>query len=145
MIERRRSRLRTMEAMAALCAARLLVETIPFNRWRNLLGSTAEGAIPDPAKPEKAKRLAADVEWAAKKLPFATKCLPRAMALSWLLRRQGLAHAIVIAVRPADPQTRNRLHAWVEIDGDRILGSLPGPWIELLQIGAKSGPAATFD
>lgn len=125
--------------MAALCAARILVETIPFNRWHNMLGSTAGGAIPDPARPEKAKRLAADVEWAAKRLPFATKCLPRAMALSWMLRRQGLAHAIVIAVRPADRrESPDTLHAWVEMGGERIIGNLPGPWVELLQIGTKN-------
>lgn len=122
----------------ALSIAWLLIETIPFNRWRTLLGSTAGGAISDPAKSEKAKRLAADVEWAAKRLQFATKCLPRAMALSWMLRRRGLAHAIVIAVRPADRrQSLDALHAWVEMDGERIIGNLPGPWIELLQIGAK--------
>ena len=125
--------------MMALCAARLLVETTPFSWWRSRLGSTADAANPARADSEMARRLAADVEWAATRLPFETKCLPRAIALSWMLRRQGLAHAIVIAVRPADRrQSPDALHAWVETDGEKIIGDLPGPWIELLQIGAKT-------
>lgn len=138
MTEKWRSRLRTAEAMVALSAARLLIETVPFNRWRDLLGSTAGEADQLPAMKERAQRLAAHVEWAATKLPFATKCLPRAMALSWMLRRQRLAHAMVLAVRPADRrQSPDALHAWVELDGQKIMGDLPGPWIEFLRIGAK--------
>ena len=85
-----------------------------------------------------ASQLAADVDWAAKRLPFTTKCLPRAIALSWLLRRKQIGHMVVIAVRP--PQLRNSsddLHAWVEVARKRIIGDLPGPWVEILRIGGQ--------
>ena len=60
------------------------------------------------------------------------------MALSWLLRRHRLAHTMVIAGRPADRrQSPDALHAWVEMEGEKIIGNLPGPWIEFLRIGAK--------
>ena len=62
MIERWRWRswLRTAQAMVALSLARLLVETIPFHRWRNMLGPTAENADQLPLASDKAKYLAAD-------------------------------------------------------------------------------------
>ena len=89
------------------------------------------------ADPAGARKLAADVEWAARRLPFGTKCLPRAMALSWMLRGKSLPNTVVIAVRPNQlRQSPDALHAWVEVEGETILGELPGPWIETLRIGA---------
>ena len=124
-------RLRTLRAATALCLARLTVACVPFDRWRNSLGA-ATGAKSEG----EARRLAADVEWAAKRLPFETKCLPRAMALSWMLRRRHIAHAMVFAVRPAEMRhAADALHAWVEVDGATVLGNLPGPWIETLRVG----------
>lgn len=131
-----RPKCRTAAAMARLSLARLLVTAIPFGRWQNRLGlgpTHADG----PADLHRARRFAADVEWAAKRLPFPTKCLPRAMALSWMLRRKRIEHSVVFAVRPADSrESAEALHAWVEIDGQKILGDLSGPWIETLRLGA---------
>jgi hypothetical protein len=124
-------RKRTLKAMAALVKARLTVAWVPFERWRNSLGAT-RGSQPGA----QARQLAADIEWAAKKLPFDTKCLPRAMALSWMLRRRGILHAIVFAVRPREMRdSGDALHAWVEVEGVPILGYLPGPWIETTRLG----------
>ena len=59
------------------------------------------------------------------------------MALSWILRTQGIAHSVVFAVRPEPQRTReDPLHAWVEVSGEPILGELPGPWIETLRLGS---------
>ena len=121
--------------MAALCAARLAVAALPFNWWSGRLGGpdredvAARGDV-DP------RRLAAHVEWAAKLLPFSTKCLPQAMALSWMLRAKGVGHELVFAARPLEQRgSSDSLHAWVEVGGERIIGDLPGPWIETLRLG----------
>ena len=118
--------------MALLCAARLSIEFLSFERWRSTLGPDAA-----PKNDEsEARQLARHVERAASLLPFRTKCLPRAIALSWMLRKERIAHAIVIAVRPRDSHDSvNRLHAWVEAGNAVILGDLPGPWIETLRLG----------
>jgi hypothetical protein len=117
--------------MALLSWARLLVALVPFARWRTSLGST----VPRAGSEVEAKRLADDIEWAAKRLPFETKCLPRAMALSWMLRRNRINHSVVIAVRPSELRnSADALHAWVEVDGARILGDLPGPWAEIARL-----------
>jgi hypothetical protein len=123
--------------MLILCYARLLIAWVPLRRWRDSLGwtSLAKGNPPDSLAA--ARKLAAHVEWAAVRLPFQIKCLPQAMGLSWMLRHKGIRHAVVIAVRPADLRgSADALHAWVEVDSQRILGDLPGPWVEALRLGA---------
>ena len=138
-------RLRTLRAMSLLCGARLTIAFVRFDRWRDLLGCEGNGSHISPQERAVAEQAAADVEWAASRLPFATKCLPRAMALSWLLRSRHIAHSLVFAVRPADMRgSADALHAWVEVGGARILGDLPGPWLETLRLGARSaGGVAT--
>jgi hypothetical protein len=119
--------------MALLCGARLLVDWVLLARWRRSLGLSA-GVSGDDART--AWATAADVEWAAKRLPFETKCLPRAMAVSWLLRRERIGHAVVVAVRPPEMRgSDDALHAWVEVAGETLVGDLPGPWIETLRLG----------
>ncbi|HXG80459.1 MAG TPA: lasso peptide biosynthesis B2 protein [Sphingomicrobium sp.] len=130
-----RPKLRTAAAMTRLCWAQLLVSWIPFKYWRHRLGfRDIDGNRPSATQAD-ARRLAADVQWAAKRLPFETKCLPRAMALSWILRRKRIGHTVVIAVRPSEHrQSPDALHAWVEVDGGIMLGDLPGPWVETLRL-----------
>jgi hypothetical protein len=121
--------------MARLCWARLLVEWVPFDRWTRSLGLAIDDGGDSASTQDQARKLAADVEWAAKRLPFQTKCLPRAMALSWMLRRRRIGHAVVIVVRPSQlRQSPDALHAWVEVGGHKILGDLPGPWIETARL-----------
>lgn len=129
-----RLRARTLEAMALLCGARLLIGFVPFRRWRGALGwAGAEAANAGALLPA---MLARHVERAASRLPFETKCLPRAMALSWMLRRRGIGHAIVLAARPASRRDAgDDLHSWVEKGGFTLIGELPGPWIEVWRTG----------
>lgn len=120
--------------MVLLLAARLLVAAVPFRIWRNWLGGRADPPyrVDVPA----ARRLAAQIERAAWRLPIAIKCLPQSMALSWLLRRARLTHSVLFAVRPPDRRDgRDDLHAWVETNGETVLGDLPGPWLRLLEQG----------
>lgn len=118
--------------MTALSAARLVVAFAPFDRWSGTLGRSGGSA----RKLAEAQRLARQVDWAAHKLPFETRCLPRAIALSWLLRRRNIGHAVVFAVRPAEHRGKaDALHAWVEIGGTKLIGELPGPWLQTLRLG----------
>lgn len=123
--------------MIRLCRAELLVRWVPFNRWSDCVGFDAGLVDPPGSRLDEARRLAADVAWAAKRLPFSTRCLPRAMALSWMLRRKKIGHAVVIAVRPSQlRQSPDALHSWVEVGEEKILGDLPGPWIETARLGS---------
>ena len=127
----------TVQAMALLCLARLLVAHVPLRMWRQSLGQDCpkQSAPPDPKGIEPAKRLAGHVERAASRLPFETKCLPRAMALAWMLRIRGFSYAFKLASRPLLTRSgRDDLHAWVEAGGIAILGRIPGPWIIVLSL-----------
>lgn len=123
--------------MLLLCAARLAVGLIPFGRWRGTLGriDSEPGGTAGPGTIPQARRLAAHVERAATRLPFVTKCLPRAMALAWLLQRASLPYCLKLAIRPAARRgTIDDLHAWVESAGAVVIGELPGPWIVILTL-----------
>ena len=131
--DRRSSRLRTATAMVALCWARLVIAMLPFRWWRNTLGGNCGSAGADVGR---SRTFAAHVDWAAKLLPISTKCLPRAMALSWILRKRHIGHCLVFAVRPPGQRgADDQLHAWIEVAGERILGDLPGSWVETLRLG----------
>ena len=120
--------------MGWLCLARGLVALAPLRLWRGRLGLAGGAGAPFL---DRAARLARHVERGAARLPFPSKCLPQAMALSWMLRRRRIAHALIFAVRP--PQLRGfteGLHAWVEVAGKCLIGDLPGPWIVSLRLGA---------
>lgn len=132
-----RQRARTARAMAWLCLAWVLVRIAPFRLWRKFLGGSAkETGAGGADRLQQAVRAARRVERAAMRLPFETKCLPRAMALSWILRGQRVPHGLVIAIRPPGQRSGDdTLHAWVETDGRIVLGELPGPWHEIYSAG----------
>lgn len=120
--------------MLLLLAARLLIAAVPFRIWRKWLGGQAR--VQNRVDALAARRLAAHIERAAYRLPITIKCLPQAMALSWQLRRSGLAHSIVFAVRPPSHRDgRCDLHAWIEVGSKVVLGDLPGPWLRMLDQG----------
>jgi hypothetical protein len=125
--------------MVLLCRARLLIAVVPLRWWRASLGFPGTGP-PDAAQRRETRRLASHVLRGAARLPGSTRCLAQAMALSALLRRARLPHAVVIAARPSGFRgDGDRLHAWVEQSGERVIGDLPGPWIETLRLGASAG------
>lgn len=126
-------RLRTLEAMAELVRAHIAIAALPLPRWsrRFALSGTAE-----TAQIALARCLAAHVVRGAGRLPIASKCLPQALALSRMLRRRGVPHRLIVAVRPAAARGRgDDLHAWIELAGQTVLGELPGPWLPVLSLG----------
>ncbi len=142
-----RLRRRTLRAMALLCVAQAAVKLVPFRYWRATLGQPGPGAgtpehgdIAAAGRAGPARRIAVHVERGAARLPFAAKCLPRAMVLCWLLRRAGVAYTLRIAARPSATQCANlaadddTLHAWVEAEDTIVIGALPGPWLVMLNL-----------
>lgn len=112
--------------------ARLLVAVVPLPRWQQHFGL---GGAARPGAVAAAHRCARHVDRAALRLPLECKCLPRAMALSRMLRRRRVPHRLTIAVRPlAERAGRDDLHAWIEVGGETVIGDLPGPWIPLLAL-----------
>ena len=126
--------------MAALCRAKLQIAVVPLRYWRGSVGgrqSPPSDRVDAENGLKSGRSIAQQVMWAAHKLPFQTTCLSHAMALSWLLRRRSIRHVVVFAARPAGQRAEtDALHAWVEVGGKRIIGDLPGPWLETLRLGS---------
>lgn len=119
-------RARTLRAAALLCLANLIIACLPLKLWRGRIGLYGNVSAKDLGD---ANREAAHIARAAWRLPFSGRCLPQAMALSWRLRRQRIAHSVIMAVRPPDLRGgEDALHAWVEVEGEIVLGELAGPW-----------------
>ena len=124
--------MRTLNAIVLLCPAWFLVRYVSFDKWQRSLGFAG---TPSSEQAMEARRLAAHIDRAASLLPFPTKCLPRAIALSWMLRRRRIGHAVVIAVRPPPlRESPDALHAWVDVGGNKVVGDLSGPWLETLRL-----------
>lgn len=134
-----RLRVRTLEAAIRLCQAQWYVRCVPLGKWRRHLERRVCHA-PAPAQPDQetareGRRLAIHVERAAQRLPFATKCLPRAVALAAMLRARNIPYSLCIATRPARIRTgTDDLHAWISVAGRIVIGELPGEWHILLDI-----------
>ncbi|MBC2664625.1 lasso peptide biosynthesis B2 protein [Novosphingobium flavum] len=129
---RRRHRARVAEAALWLVAARLLVSFVPLARWQSTLGQRVPPDAPMPAPGEeqalRSRRAGRAVERAARLLPLELKCLPRAMALQWMLRRRRIASRLMIGILPAGQRgSVDDLHAWVISGTDIVIGELPLP------------------
>lgn len=132
-----RWRLLVAEALGWLILARLLVAGPRLGRWRRWLGPVA--AQPLAEAPNAADRcLAAAVERAAARLPGGARCLPRAMALHWMLRRRTRPSQLVIATLPGSKRGGlDSLHAWIETGGEILIGALDQPFQPLVRFGAS--------
>lgn len=127
------SKSRTAEAILFLSISKFLIEFVQLKHWVKFLGQ--QGSSSDEAS-DMGYRYARYVDHAAKFLPFEVICLPRAMALSLMLRRRSIPHTLVIAARPIARRTEGgRLHAWIECAGKTVIGEIPGPWIQVFRTG----------
>jgi len=130
----------SLEAITLLLAARLLIVAVPFGRWRRLLGQPVSGgeagASPAPGPDPLDRYLARAVDRAADRLPLQLKCLPRAMALHWMLGRRGRVSRFVIGALPTSSRAGSHdLHAWVEVGRVFLIGqtdSLHAPVFSLM-------------
>ena len=122
----------TVEAMAWLILARLLIARVAFGRWRPWLGTPIAPLADDAGQRLDAnlaaRRLARAVVRAAGRLPGESRCLARAMALQWMLRSRGLGGVIRIGVLPGSVRgSLDDLHAWVVRLGEVLIGADAGP------------------
>ena len=104
--------------MAALLTARLLVAVVPFGRWRGSLGRILDAPDPPAGDLLALTPLLDAHRRALARWPGEFKCLTRAIALHWMLRRRGIASVLSIGALPRRGRgTIDDLHAWVSVNG----------------------------
>ena len=100
--------------MLQLAASRFLMKFVKLKIWRKALGR--QGLAPAD-QIERGIKYARHVNHAAQHLPFEVLCLPLAMALSFMLRRRSIPHAIhpekaprncLVALRTSFERTEDR-------------------------------------
>lgn len=116
-----------IQVITYLAAAFCLIRLVRFGRWRNWLGAqvTADaarstGAVPDD-RMYRARICGRIVARMAARSPIELVCLPKSMALHWLLHREKIPSQLHIGVEAGQPAADVRgLHAWVEVGGAEI-------------------------
>jgi Transglutaminase-like superfamily len=111
------------EAVILLLIARLLIRFDPLRWWRASLGRV--GPCPHLCGKRSNRQVVRAVIRATQRLPLEMICLPRAMAVQWMMRRRQPS-ALVFGTLPERGTANLRaLHAWVEVDAEIIIGNDP--------------------
>ena len=139
-----RARGATLEAMAWLIAARVLIARVRFGRWRGWLGAPVAAEPGDPRlrieENLPRRRLARAVMRGAARVPGECRCLAQAMALQWMLRRRGLGGVIHLGVLPGDKRGGlDDLHAWVTHANEVLVGASDEPHCALFVAANPDG------
>jgi hypothetical protein len=112
---------RSRQAMLALAVSRAAVELVPFALIRRALGLVeGNGGQGEQLHRGTASEIEAAVAAAARRLPWASSCLARAVAAVWLLRRARLPAALTLGVGLEGGSAG--AHAWVEAGGVVVTG-----------------------
>lgn len=101
-------------AAVLLAATRILLAILGLDRTRRLLATKRECRV----DARRAEQLARAMILASHRVPFATTCLDRAVALWWLLSRERIGAVLRIGVRKTATLSA---HAWIEHDGRVLL------------------------
>jgi hypothetical protein len=99
-------------ALAVLPVAGLGLRWLGLRRVQALLGATASGAANRAGHAEETAWL---LSVAARHGPYRASCLPTALTLKWLLRRQGIDADLRLGVRKVAGCLE--AHAWLEREG----------------------------
>ncbi|MDE2596733.1 MAG: lasso peptide biosynthesis B2 protein [Sphingomonadales bacterium] len=131
----------TLEAALLLVLARALIAMVSFGSWRHWLGrlqASGTAASGDTVPMAQDWRIASAVERACWRLrPLAMKCLPRAMALHWMLQRRNRPSVLALAIlAPQARGTLDDLHAWVEVGTAVLIGASEKPYAVLARFGS---------
>ena len=117
-----------VEAFVFLGMARFAVLCLPFRVLSRSLGTHMEESSrnTDPLEARTARLVGQAVRSAANNTPWASVCLPQAVACQWMLKRRGLAGTLYLGVKIAPDSPKGLLaHAWLRC-GSRILTGADG-------------------
>ena len=112
-----------------LLGVRIGLACISFQRLRTILESfsqqkPSESSHSNSLEEQKVKQIIWAVERSTKFMPGGAKCLAKALTTQVLMERRGLICEFKIGVAK-NQQDELEAHAWIERDGQVIMGALP--------------------
>jgi Transglutaminase-like superfamily len=111
--------------MVLLVLAKFLIHHVRFGWWRASLGAVGKVAQ-QPTSPAIISHVVGAVFRATQRLSGDYVCLPRAMAVQWMLARRGTPSTLVFGIaRDMGQGQLHDLHAWVEVGGVIVIGAMP--------------------
>nr|WP_295930378.1 lasso peptide biosynthesis B2 protein [uncultured Dyadobacter sp.] len=112
-----------LKAAVCLSCIKIGLTVLPFSMFRKIFHwFTATSEVTEVPQ-VKIDRLVWAVDTAANLLPFELLCLPRALAVKYLLRKApSMTLEIGIEVNPAK---HFEAHAWIEQNGNIVIGQWP--------------------
>jgi len=114
-----------VEALLWLTLARLAIPAVPFRRIAPLLGRTMEETPFHVTEgPPVAEGVSQAIRTAADHAPWKSRCLVRAVAAQWMLKRRGIGSTLYLGVSKEDTKVMSA-HAWVRC-GDKFLTGAVG-------------------
>lgn len=121
-----------VEAALLLEATKLGMWLLPFETPRRLLAR-----MPGARHAARAEGVARAVEAASRGAPGVKTCLAQALAAQAMLARRGCPALLHIGVTKGE-QGRLQAHAWVESEGEAVLGApKPGRYTTLASFKAR--------
>lgn len=117
-----------LEALATIWWFKLVLKTMPFRRYRHLLEPESR-TEPRPLGFERIAEVVWAVDRVSRRWAETLDCLPRALTVQRMLRRRGTSCRVRLGVAAAGAAAPTgpgiRAHAWVERDGQVLIGALP--------------------
>lgn len=116
----RADKIASLEAMALVLYAKLLIANVAPRRWRSRFGAVAQPGEPtgDIAT---VRRVRLAIMRALNNVPGAPNCLPQALAARWMLERRGIASSLFIGTQ-RDEAGQPRFHAWLKVGDEWVTG-----------------------
>lgn len=124
-------------ALLVLLLVRIGLWVLPLRQLQALLRYLAEATSAPQAHPDYAVRVARAASLAATLVPAAS-CLTQVLTTQMLLRRRGLIGRLRIGVEHG-PQGMLATHAWIEYNGQVIIGGTPEDLARLTPFPACEG------
>lgn len=119
----RRRQWLALEAAGDLLALKAILVFIPFKHWRGLLRAP-KGSPPGDSTDAQVAEIVWAVDRVSSRFPKQLLCLPRALAVRAMLERRRIPCQLRIGVS-RDNDGRFAAHAWLEYQGQIVIGDLP--------------------
>ena len=111
----------TLEAIALLLYAKLLISSVPPRRWRSRFGAVAQSGNEAVADLGTVRRTRLAIIRALNNVPGSPNCLPQALAARWMLERRGITGSLYLGTQRDEAGTP-RFHAWFKVGDEWVTG-----------------------